>query len=41
MNIHPLELFCHVARHGGITEAVRNLPYGIQQSGCGGGEWNL
>src|SRR5208283_1101528 len=31
MNIHHLELFYYVARHRGITEAVRNIPYGIQQ----------
>jgi DNA-binding transcriptional LysR family regulator len=31
MNIHHLELFYYVARYGGITEAVRNIPYGIQQ----------
>lgn len=31
MNIHHLELFYYVAKHGGITEAVRNIPYGIQQ----------
>lgn len=31
MNIHYLELFYYVARHGGIQEAVRNMPYGIQQ----------
>ncbi|HEX7618507.1 MAG TPA: LysR family transcriptional regulator [Verrucomicrobiae bacterium] len=31
MNIHHLELFYYVARHGGITEAVHNIPYGIQQ----------
>jgi DNA-binding transcriptional LysR family regulator len=31
MNIHHLELFYYVAKHGGITEAVRNFPYGIQQ----------
>lgn len=31
MNIHHLELFYHVARHGGISEGVRNMPYGIQQ----------
>jgi DNA-binding transcriptional LysR family regulator len=31
MNIHHLELFYFVARHGGITEAVRHIPYGIQQ----------
>ncbi len=31
MNIHHLELFYYVARHGGISEAVRHFPYGIQQ----------
>ena len=31
MNIHHLELFYYVARHGGISEAARNIPYGIQQ----------
>lgn len=31
MNIHHLELFYYVARHRGISEAVRNIPYGIQQ----------
>lgn len=31
MNIHYLELFYHVARHGGISAAVRRMPYGIQQ----------
>lgn len=31
LNIHHLELFYYVARHGGISEAVRNMPYGIQQ----------
>ena len=31
MNIHHLELFYHVARHGGISAAVRNMPYSIQQ----------
>jgi len=31
MNIHHLELFYYVARHGGISEAVRRMPYGIQQ----------
>ena len=31
MNVHHLELFYYVARHGGIAEAVRNMPYGIQQ----------
>lgn len=31
MNIHFLELFYYVARYEGISEAVRNIPYGIQQ----------
>lgn len=31
MNVHHLELFYHVARHGGISRAVRRMPYGIQQ----------
>jgi DNA-binding transcriptional LysR family regulator len=31
MNIHHLELFYYVARNGGISEAVRHMPYGIQQ----------
>jgi len=31
MNIHHLELFYYVARYGGISGAVRNIPYGIQQ----------
>lgn len=31
MNIHHLELFYYVAKHGGISSAVRNMPYGIQQ----------
>lgn len=31
MNVHHLELFYYVARYGGIMEAVRNMPYGIQQ----------
>src|SRR6266404_641440 len=36
MNIHHLELFYYVARHGGITGAVRNIPYGIQQPAVSG-----
>jgi len=36
VNIHHLELFYYVARHGGITEAVRNIPYGIQQPAVSG-----
>lgn len=31
MNVHHLELFYYVARHGGISAAVRHMPYGIQQ----------
>lgn len=31
MNIHHLELFHHVALHGGISRALRHIPYGIQQ----------
>jgi DNA-binding transcriptional LysR family regulator len=31
MNIHHLELFYYVAKWGGISEAVRHIPYGIQQ----------
>src|SRR3954471_9941760 len=36
MNIHHLELFYYVAKHGGITGAVRNMPYGIQQPAVSG-----
>lgn len=36
MNIHHLELFYYVAKHGGISEAVRNIPYGIQQPAVSG-----
>jgi DNA-binding transcriptional LysR family regulator len=36
MNIHHLELFYYVARHGGIAAAVRNMPYGIQQPAVSG-----
>lgn len=31
MNVHHLELFYYVAKHGGIMPAVRAIPYGIQQ----------
>src|SRR5437868_2070789 len=31
MNIHHLELFYYVARYGGISAAVRHMPYSIQQ----------
>src|SRR5436305_701973 len=36
MNVHHLELFFYVAKHGGISEAVRNIPYGIQQPAISG-----
>jgi len=36
MNIHHLELFYYVARYGGISEAVRHMPYGIQQPAISG-----
>jgi DNA-binding transcriptional LysR family regulator len=36
VNIHHLELFYHVAKHGGISEAVRKMPYGIQQPAVSG-----
>jgi len=36
MNVHHLELFYYVARHGGISRAVRNMPYGIQQPAVSG-----
>jgi len=31
MNLHRLWVFAQVARHHGIAEAVRKMPYGIQQ----------
>lgn len=36
MNIHHLELFYYVAKHGGISRAARNMPYGIQQPAVSG-----
>ncbi|MDB6029225.1 MAG: benM 1 [Verrucomicrobiales bacterium] len=36
MNLHHLEIFYYVAKHGGISEAVRNIPYGIQQPAVSG-----
>ena len=36
MNVHHLELFYYVARHGGISAAVRHIPYGIQQPAVSG-----
>ncbi|MCB1097335.1 MAG: LysR family transcriptional regulator [Verrucomicrobiae bacterium] len=34
--IHHLELFYYVAKHEGITAAVRHMPYGIQQPAVSG-----
>src|SRR5215217_3910985 len=31
MNLHHVELFYYVARSGGISRALRHIPYGIQQ----------
>lgn len=36
MNVHHLELFYYVAKHGGISAAVRQIPYGIQQPAVSG-----
>ncbi|MEY2880174.1 MAG: HTH-type transcriptional regulator BenM [Verrucomicrobiota bacterium] len=36
MNVHHLELFYYVAKHGGISAAVRGIPYGIQQPAVSG-----
>ena len=36
MNVHHLELFYFVAKHGGISQAVRKMPYGIQQPAVSG-----
>ncbi|MEZ5413905.1 MAG: LysR family transcriptional regulator [Opitutaceae bacterium] len=36
MNVHHLELFYYVATHGGISAAVRAIPYGIQQPAVSG-----
>jgi DNA-binding transcriptional LysR family regulator len=36
VNIHHLELFYHVASHGGISAATRKMPYGIQQPAVSG-----
>lgn len=36
MNVHHLELFYYVAKHGGISAAVRKIPYGIQQPAVSG-----
>jgi DNA-binding transcriptional LysR family regulator len=36
VNIHHLELFYYVAKYGGISDAVRNIPYGIQQPAVSG-----
>lgn len=36
MNVHHLELFYHVALHGGISAGARKMPYGIQQPAVSG-----
>ena len=36
MNVHHLELFYYVVRHGGISRAARHMPYGIQQPAISG-----
>jgi DNA-binding transcriptional LysR family regulator len=36
MNVHHLELFFYVAKYGGISAAVRQMPYGIQQPAVSG-----
>jgi len=36
VNVHHLELFYYVARHGGISAATRKIPYGIQQPAVSG-----
>lgn len=36
LNIHHLELFYYVAKFGGISAAVRQMPYGIQQPAISG-----
>ena len=36
LNPHHLELFYYVARHGGISRALRQIPYGIQQPAVSG-----
>ena len=36
LNVHHLELFFYVAKYEGITEAVRKMPYGIQQPAVSG-----
>ncbi len=36
MNVHHLELFYYVAKFEGITQAVRKMPYGIQQPAVSG-----
>ena len=35
-NLHHIELFYYVAKYRGITQAVRKMPYGIQQPAVSG-----
>jgi len=34
VNLHYLELFYFLARHGGVSEAARKMPYGISRQMC-------
>ncbi len=36
MNLHYLELFYYVANFGGISEALKGMPYGLQQPAMSG-----
>lgn len=36
LNVHHLELFYFVAKHEGISTAIRHMPYGIQQPALSG-----
>jgi DNA-binding transcriptional LysR family regulator len=36
VNVHHLELFFYVSKYGGISSAVRHMPYGIQQPAISG-----
>lgn len=36
MNVHHLELYYYVAKHGGISAALHHIPYGIQQPAVSG-----
>lgn len=36
LNVYHLEIFYYVAKHGGISAAVRHIPHGIQQPAVSG-----